>query len=520
LRVIARAARTEPMPPEPPRPAESGTRLLPPERFGAFDVVFPLVVAAAFACVALPGLSRPSGYVFDEVYHAGSVRSLVTGRGPFDMSHPPLARLLMAAGAAPAGREAARSADDRFLAGARLPGALCATLALVLVYALVRLLPAGRAAAALACLLVAADTMFLLLARTAMTNVYGTFFALGGAAALLSAVRRGGTRRFALAGLLFGAAAASRWTAVALELGFGGLAAARLAWEAAARRDAEPPAARLAAALRALRPLAWTAAIAALAYLAAYAPLVAATGRGPWYRAIADVSGPRGWAAVLAEQGWIARAHASGAAPNAAQSPWWSWPLMLHPAWFRFDTGPDGLLYALLAVGNPLLWWASVPALVATAAVAARRRRWELAYAALPPLALWLAWTLRRTAPGYIQYYFEPAVFSAPAVALMVTGGLRGGGGGRPSAAAGVFAAAALAWAVAYLPLATYRPLTADGYLSRLLLRDRWDYYTRLAEFRRAHGLEDDRVFERFLDDYAHGRVPIEGQERDAGSAP
>ena len=66
--------------------------------------------------------------------------------------------------------------------------------------------------------------------------------------------------------------------------------------------------------------------------------------------------------------------HYNLTAGHASSSPWWSWPLALKPTWFfngSYDLDQVAVIYN---GGNPILFWAGVPAVIVCAVLAWRRR--------------------------------------------------------------------------------------------------------------------------------------------------
>ncbi len=55
--------------------------------------------------------------------------------------------------------------------------------------------------------------------------------------------------------------------------------------------------------------------------------------------------------------------HAGIEATHLYSSPWWSWPLMLKPLWMYSNT-LDGMVSTIVLMGNPVLWWCGIPALI------------------------------------------------------------------------------------------------------------------------------------------------------------
>ena len=47
-------------------------------------------------------------------------------------------------------------------------------------------------------------------------------------------------------------------------------------------------------------------------------------------------------------------------------SKWYTWPIMTRPVLFRYDVNPNGTIQMMSAIGNPVLWWVSSVAVVAS----------------------------------------------------------------------------------------------------------------------------------------------------------
>jgi dolichyl-phosphate-mannose--protein O-mannosyl transferase len=108
----------------------------------------------------------------------------------------------------------------------------------------------------------------------------------------------------------------------------------------------------------------------------------------------------------------------------------WTWIFDVRPVWyFYFDkaagsgAGPDAAsIRGVVAMGNPLLWWASVPAILGLIGAAIVRRDPRLALVAALPLLLYLPW-LGTTRTSFL-YYMTPvvpflAIVLATALALL-----------------------------------------------------------------------------------------------------
>ncbi|MCW3128883.1 MAG: glycosyltransferase family 39 protein, partial [Methanophagales archaeon] len=107
--------------------------------------------------------------------------------------------------------------------------------------------------------------------------------------------------------------------------------------------------------------------------------------------------------------------HAGMGASHPFSSPWWSWQLMLTPVWLYSNT-LDGtaMVSTIVLMGNPVIWWCSIPALLFIVArlVADKIRKREYSFVALfilvPFLLQWIPYMLI-TRILFI-YHFVPEV--------------------------------------------------------------------------------------------------------------
>jgi dolichyl-phosphate-mannose--protein O-mannosyl transferase len=111
-------------------------------------------------------------------------------------------------------------------------------------------------------------------------------------------------------------------------------------------------------------------------------------------------------------------------AGHPASSPWWSWPLDLKTVWF-FGASYDGQqVAAIYNGGNPILFWAGIPALVAAAFLAWRRRSAALALLVMAFAFQYLPWT-RIERATFEYHYFTAVLFAMVVVAYVVDEALR-----------------------------------------------------------------------------------------------
>jgi dolichyl-phosphate-mannose--protein O-mannosyl transferase len=91
-------------------------------------------------------------------------------------------------------------------------------------------------------------------------------------------------------------------------------------------------------------------------------------------------------------------------------SPAWSWPFVKRPVLFSFRDGTSGY-QEILAMGNPLVWWAALAALASLVWSIARKRRIATSEAVIVAgfTAGYVPWFVLTRQEAFL-YYFLPAV--------------------------------------------------------------------------------------------------------------
>jgi Gpi18-like mannosyltransferase/predicted membrane-bound dolichyl-phosphate-mannose-protein mannosyltransferase len=111
-------------------------------------------------------------------------------------------------------------------------------------------------------------------------------------------------------------------------------------------------------------------------------------------------------------------------AGHPSSSPWWSWPLDLKPVWF-YGHDFDGRRVAVIYNGgNPILFWAGIPAICWCAVQAWRRRSPALVLLVVAFAFQFLPWTWIERAT-FQYHYLTAVIFAMVAVAYVVDEMLR-----------------------------------------------------------------------------------------------
>lgn len=401
------------------------------------DLLLALLFALVAAAFRLPRLGVPNEEVFDEVYHAKSALEYLNGQPPTDWVHPPTSKLLIAVGVAAFGYQPWAW---------RLMPALCGVALAFVFYLLARRALDSERAAVLATVLLLCDGVYLVQSRIAMTNIFAVTFQLAAALFVLRAVLREPLPLddMLAAGLFLGLALSTRWTSLWCW-GFLGLLVL------AVRR------------LRVLRPrelaLVGLAFFVAPVYLYAlsYVPLMhikhpewalAPAGLGPFL------------AELWQEQKNVWGYHANLNATHPYFSPWYTWPWLYRPTWYHYKA--EGVVRGVIALGNPLLWWASVPVTLWALLTGLRRHEPRRLFAAAGFLLLYLPWALSPRTLNFSHYLFEAIPYACLALGLLLD---EAWDGGFDWAARGYVVAVAVLFLFFY-PVLAALPLPLDVHLS------------------------------------------------------
>ena len=341
-------------------------------------------------------LGHPSEIVFDETYFVTQANQYLTGVDFMD-PHPPFAKWMIASGIALFG-------DTPF--GWRFMNAVTGTVLIGLMYLLGRELFRQRFAAFTAAICVAFDGLLLVDSRIAVIDIH---YITWGVAAYILTLRLTADRAFQSLprllgiGLVLGISVGSKlyipFFSFLLVLG-------TIAWQgwSEAKKLQRPPLRFL---LKPINVIGWSA-------FGAYALTYAGDYYWGWWHSPLDlvryifIDIPD-YQAAVAE------------ATHPYSSKWYTWPLQLKPIWYFWrDAQQDSdMVIGIWGLGNPLLWWASVPALCLAAFVSLRTR----AFLTLFLVAGWLIHILPWVAIGrtlFLYHYLASLLFAFLALAWMM----------------------------------------------------------------------------------------------------
>ena len=358
---------------------------------------------------------------FDEIYHARTAMEHLTDIKPYEVSHPPLGKLILSLGILMFGLTPF---------GWRFMGTLFGVLMVPVMWRLSKELFEDDRIALCATAVFAFDFMHFTQTRIATIDTYAVFFILLMYLFMWRWLRDGKRRDLGLSGLFFGIGAASKWTCLYAGAGLGVLWLVH--WIAAGVRACAAPnvsrkkqpetiAAQKSAYLRALGQnilfcLAAFVAVPALIYYVSYTPYGTAQGLhgvGMYFR-------PEYFTTVLDNQKFMFTYHAGLESTHPYSAPWWKWVLDIRPILYYLRYGDDTVT-SIAAFVNPVLCWGGLAAIIVCAVFALRkgdRRDLRAVFIVIGYLAQLLPWVfISRITFEY--HYFACTVFLALALAFL-----------------------------------------------------------------------------------------------------
>lgn len=294
-------------------------------------------------------ISYKNSMYFDEIYHGRTAYEHLHGMTVYETTHPPLGKVFIMLGVAVFGMTGF---------GWRVSGVLFGVAMVPVLYLFVRRLTRNSKIAAFAALLASFDLMRYAQSRIATIDVYGTFFILLGAYFMVwyaqSALEKGIHKSIlpmALAGVAFGLGAASKWTGIYAGAGLAVLYFGVLwvRW-----RQKQPDFTKeLVTAL--VGGVVFFVIIPLIIYIGAYFSY--------WWRE-GGFSLSEWWQCQVSMYNY----HSQLKSTHPFESRWYTWAFVLRPVWYYSASGlPAGMHGTISGMGNPIVWWASITAMLVMA---------------------------------------------------------------------------------------------------------------------------------------------------------
>ena len=353
---------------------------------------------------------------FDEIYHARTAYEFLNGLYSYENTHPPLGKIFIALGIALFGM-------NPF--GWRIIGTLCGIAMVPLVYLFAKRLTNHTPVSALACVLFTFDFMHFTQTRIATIDVYITFFVI----LMYYFMYQYSTMSFydkplwktflplGACGFCMGLGIASKWTGI-----YAGMGLAIVFFATLYRRYREylyalkePDGASHGILHRRILDqfvpytrrtilfcMLFFVLIPGFIYLLSYLPFRDYSDDGLFLR-------------LLHNQATMFNYHSSLDATHPYSSPWYQWPVIIRPIWYFSGYPSETLREGISAFGNPLVWWAGIPAFFYLFWLWGKKGDRNAAFLSIGYLAQYLPWVFVSRIT-FIYHYFPSVIF----VVLMI----------------------------------------------------------------------------------------------------
>lgn len=339
---------------------------------------------------------------FDEIYHARTAYENILNLEPYENTHPPLGKYLISVGIRIFGM-------NPF--GWRFIGTLFGVLMLPVLYHLLKQLFANTFFCCVGTFLFAFDFMHFTQTRIATIDTYAVFFLLLMFDTMVIFIKQDITAvpmkkllpPLLLCGIFTGLGIAAKWTAAYGAVGLAALFFGKLLLTFKdSHRSGED---LLTLTRKAVKLCLWCClffvVIPFSIYFAAFLPLTTLPHNAY------DIFGT-----FINYQKNMFNYHSQLVAEHYFASPWYEWPFDIRPIWYFSCDFVDaaGHYSTITSMGNPLLWWAGIPALFTAGLLWLRERKTYAAVVLCGFLSVYLPWVLvpRLT---FIYHYFTAVPF-------------------------------------------------------------------------------------------------------------
>ncbi|MGG1311572.1 MULTISPECIES: phospholipid carrier-dependent glycosyltransferase [Cohnella] len=333
---------------------------------------------------------------FDEIYHGRTAYEFIERMEPYENTHPPLGKWLLSWGIELFGMTPY---------GWRFMAAVCGTAMVPVFYAAAKGMFGRTRYAFLATLLLVLEGFHIVHSRMANVDIFGVTFTIVMYYAMYrfgeSEWRAGRLGRplgwLALSGFFFGCAAAVKWNYL-----YGGAGLAILFFLALYRRLREHRLRRERGYFKRLIAVLTAAVLFFVVvpvgvYSLSYIPFVKAT------KADDGINVQDLWK----YQENMYNYHKGVKEKHPYSSKWYTWPEMLRPVWYYGGKDlPAGQAQSIAAIGNPLIWWGGLAALLASWFLGWLRRDRVVLTIAVMYLSFYVPWIVAPRSITFLYHYF------------------------------------------------------------------------------------------------------------------
>ena len=345
-----------------------------------------------------------NGMYFDEIYHGRTGYEFTRLIKPYETTHPPLGKEIIAASISVFGMTPF---------GWRFAGALFGVLMLAVLYIFIKNIFGKTPVAVCGTLLLGFDFMRFTQTRIATIDTYGTFFILLAyffmyrhITTQTSAPFRKSLVPLALSGVAFGAGCASKWTVVYAGLGLAAIYAIRLVLLAKHYKEEKQPGFRAYLTKTLLFSVLFFGVIPVVIYCLSYIPYGLAKNM--------TIGGGMFWDSRFYDIIWknqisMLSYHGNLSSEHPYSSQWWQWILDARPILY-VNSYNNGMRSTFGAFGNPVVWWGGFGAMAVMAIRMVNHRDGKALFILVGYLSQLIPW-IPITRVVFVYHYFPSTLF-------------------------------------------------------------------------------------------------------------
>ena len=339
-----------------------------------------------------------NGTYFDEIYHPRTAFENIQGVWPYEITHPPLGKLIISLGIRTFGMTPF---------GWRFMGVLFGILMLPVLYILLKRMFASTAVAACGSTVFAFDFMHYVQTRLATVDTYAVFFILLMFLFMYLWLAEPPERKkrrllwLGLCGLSFGLGSASKWTGIYAGAGLGLAWLGYWIWRAVRKENFWPDFFK-----NLLWCLLFFIVVPCLIYYASYYPY----GRASGLSGVGMYFTKDYLHIVLDNQKYMYNYHTNLIATHPYSSRWYQWLLDIRPILYYLNYFDDGTKSDFACFTNPLLCWGGLLAMISMVWLAWKKHDKKALFILVGYLANLLPWVLVKRLT-FEYHYFPCTVF-------------------------------------------------------------------------------------------------------------
>lgn len=347
---------------------------------------------------------------FDEIYHARTAYEHLKGLEPYENTHPPLGKLIIAVGIKLFGM-------NPF--GWRFMGALCGVLMLPVLYHLLMQLIGNTFVCSVATFLFSFDFMHFTQTRIATIDTFAVLFILLMYDAMVVFLHKDLQNTpmkklllpLLVSGVCMGLGIAAKWTVAYGAIGLAVLFFCKLAVTYKKQGSKLINAIILhRCAMLCLWCVLFFAVLPFAIYFAAFLPIT-----------LLPHNKSNAWTSFWSYQSNMLKYHTQLTAQHPYSSQWYEWPLSIRPMWYYVSNpaNKSGDYATIAAFGSPLLWWPCAAAIIYAAWRAFYYKCRASAIVVIGFLSVYLPWIFVPRSM-FIYHYFPAIPFLIAAMGLAV----------------------------------------------------------------------------------------------------